>query len=195
MACKVCEFWAREGDFESEHHSTCPHALLAERLRGIQVKTAYETTIRNAAVDELERLKAAEIVGRVNEDGKVDFIPPYRNRRRVDFGSMRLVYPEQFDPEVRKRAKELSELMDRKVRELIEGIPPEILKSPEQTREQIKKDLQAARTAGWVVLDPGLSLEVRDSSVTVSKLPDEPVTISDYRTAPPDADEPVIRGG
>jgi hypothetical protein len=50
MTCKICEFWAREGDFESGHHPTCPHASLAERLRGIQVKTAYEAAVRDDTV-------------------------------------------------------------------------------------------------------------------------------------------------
>jgi hypothetical protein len=180
MDCPVCRFWAREINLTAPHHPTCPlrggdplSARLREIAAGLEVPGEASTLMR-AAADELDRLKAEADTREVV--GKVDFIPPYRERRRVDFRSMRFVYLEQLDPEISKRAKELSELMDRKVRELIERIPPETFKFPEQTREQIKKDLQAAQAAGWTVTPSHDELKLNVGAAA-------------------DADEPIIRDG
>jgi hypothetical protein len=109
MACKVCEFWAREGDFKSGHHPTCPHASLAERLRGIQVKTAYEAAVRDAAADELEQLRAAEVACRFNWDDTVSvdkLIPVGKDFDRNWKPVAGLCYPELPREEIKKSLQE-----------------------------------------------------------------------------------------
>jgi hypothetical protein len=109
MTCKICEFWAREGDFESGHHPTCPHASLAERLRGIQVKTAYEAAVRDAAADELERLKAAEVACGSNWDDTVSvdkLIPVGKDFDHNWKPVAELCYPELSREEIKKSLQE-----------------------------------------------------------------------------------------
>jgi hypothetical protein len=174
MACKVCEFWAREGDFKSGHHPTCPHASLAERLRGIQVKTAYEAAVRDAAVDELERLKAAEVVGRVNENGSVSIdleacygpSPLREAYRAFAVGEA----AKQLQQEWLNKLTPVGKDFDRNWKPVAE------LCYPELSREEIEKSLQEFRAAGWTITPSHDELKLDVGAAA-------------------DADEPVIRGG